>query len=320
MERRRIGSLAVSVVGLGCNNFGRRLDAAGSAAVVDAALEHGIDFFDTADVYGAGLSEEYLGKALRGRRDRVVIATKFGAPGSAEDGLARGGAAWIERAAERSLARLGTDRIDLYQIHFPDPDVGIDETLGALDRLVRAGKVREVGCSNFGSTRIDEAARTAGARGFTPFVSVQNRYSVLTRDPEPKVVPACRKHGLALIPYFPLESGLLTGKYRRDVPLPDGTRLAAMPEDQRQRFLANDALARAEALRAYAEERGRTLLELAISWLLASDVVGSVIAGATRPEQLAANAAACSWRMSQEERAAIAAAADGAAGGSGAGP
>ena len=305
MEHRRIGQLSVSVVGLGCNNFGRRLDAGSSAAVVEAALDSCIDYFDSADVYGGGLSEEYLGKALRGRRDQAVIATKFGAPGSADEGVARGSAAWVRTAAERSLGRLGTDRIDHYQLHFPDSEVPVEETLGALRDLVAEGKVREIGCSNFGSTRIHEASDAADAKGLTPFRTVQNRYSVLHRGPEPKVIPACAERGLGLIPYFPLESGLLTGKYRPSADLPEGTRLAAMPEDQRERFMSDDTVDKVERLRDYAESHGHTLLELAISWLLSNPVVPSVIAGATRPEQVHANAAAAGWRMSEAERSEI---------------
>lgn len=307
MEHTTIGSLSVSRVGLGCNNFGGRLDAAGSQRVVHAALDGGIDFFDTADVYGGQRSEEFLGTALRGVRNEVVIATKFGAPGSADEGFDRGSRAWIERAVDRSLRRLGTDRIDLYQMHFPDGEVPIEETLGALDDLVRAGKVREIGCSNFGSTRIREAASVAEESGRAPFRSVQNRYSVLHRDPEEKVVPACQELGLGLIPYFPLESGLLTGKYRAGEELPDGTRLAGMPEEQRERFLADGRFEQVDRLRRYAEERGHTLLELAISWLAASPVVPSVIAGATKPDQAAANASAAGWKMTDAERGEIAA-------------
>jgi len=307
MEKAPLGSLSVSRVGLGCNNFGMRLDAAGSERVVKAALDAGIDFFDTADVYGGGRSEEMLGAALSGERHRVVVATKFGAAGSADEGFARGGRAWIERAVERSLKKLGTDYIDLYQMHFPDADVPIEETLDALDALVRSGKVREIGCSNFGSTRIHEAARAADKSGGAAFVSVQNRYSVLHRDPEEKVVPACQELGLRLIPYFPLESGLLTGKYRAGEELPDGTRLAAMPPDQRARFIADGRFERIERLREYAEDRGHTLLELAVSWLASSPVVVSVIAGATREAQVEANAAAAGWKMDQAERAEISA-------------
>jgi aryl-alcohol dehydrogenase-like predicted oxidoreductase len=305
MEHRTIGTLSVSVVGLGCNNFGRRLDADASAAVVRAALDAGVDYFDTADVYGDGLSEEYLGRALDGHRDDVVIATKFGAPGSADDGVARGSAAWVRTAAERSLRRLCTDRIDHYQLHFPDPDVPIDETLGALHELVLEGKVREIGSSNFGSTRIHEASEAAERNGWTPFRTVQNRYSVLHRGPEPKVIPACAERGVGLIPYFPLESGLLTGKYRRDDVLPAGTRLAGMPDEQRKLFLEGNALERVERLRDYAETKGHTLLELAISWLASNPAVVSVISGATRSDQVKTNAAAAGWHMTAAERSEI---------------
>ena len=305
MERRRIGQLSVSVVGLGCNNFGRRLDASASARVVGASLDAGIDFFDSADVYGGGLSEEHLGKALGTRRDEVTIATKFGAPNSADEGLKRGSAPWVQAALDRSLKRLGTDRINLYQLHFPDAEVPIAETLGALHEAVQAGKVREIGCSNFGSSRLVEAEDAASAGALTRFSTVQNRYSVLTRDPEAKVVPACQRLDIGLIPYFPLESGLLTGKYRSRADLPEGTRLAGMPEDQRQRFLSQDALDKVARLRDYAESRGRGLLELAISWLLSNPVVPSVIAGATRPEQVHANAAAAGWAITESERSEI---------------
>lgn len=305
MERATIGSLSVSRIGLGCNNFGGRLDRAGSERVVGAAVDAGVDFFDTADVYGERRSEEILGAALANVRDRVVIATKFGAPGSADEGFARGSRSWIEIAVERSLERLGTDYIDLYQLHFPDADVAIDETLAALDALVRAGKVREIGCSNFGSSRLREAAHASEANGLKAFRSVQNRYSVLHREPEAKVVPACAELGIGLIPYFPLESGLLTGKYRAGEDLPDGTRLAAMPAPQRARFLDDDRFTRVERLREYANACGHTLLELAISWLTTSPSVVSVIAGATKPEQVAANVEAASWAMTSEERAEI---------------
>jgi aryl-alcohol dehydrogenase-like predicted oxidoreductase len=305
MEHRPLGSLSVSIVGLGCNNFGGRIDAEASARVVHTALDAGIDFFDTADAYGGGLSEEFLGKALRGRRDRAIVATKFGAPGSAPANTKRGSADWVRTAVEGSLRRLGMERIDLYQMHFPDADVPLDETLGALDELVRAGMVREIGCSNFGSTLIQQASEISSSKGLAPFRTVQNRYSVLTRDPEAKVLPACREHGLGFIPYFPLESGLLTGKYREGEALPEGARLALFPAEQRARFLADGVLARVERLRGYATSRGRSLLELAISWLATNPQVTSVISGATRPEQVAANAAAASWRMTADERAAI---------------
>ena len=235
----------------------------------------------------------------------MTIATKFGAPNSSDDGIARGSAEWVRTALDRSLRRLATDRIDLYQIHFPDAEVPIAETLGALDEAVKAGKAREVGCSNFGSTRLVEAEEASRSGGLARFVSVQNRYSVLTRDPEPKVVPACEQFGLGLIPYFPLESGLLTGKYRADAELPDGTRLAGMPEDQRERFMSADTLDKVERLRAFAEGHGHTLLELAISWLVSNPVVPSVISGATKPEQVHANAAAAGWKLTADERAEI---------------
>jgi aryl-alcohol dehydrogenase-like predicted oxidoreductase len=234
-----------------------------------------------------------------------VIATKFGAPGSADEGMARGSPDWVRTSAERSLRRLGTDRIDHYQLHFPDPDVPIQETLGALDELVRVGKVREIGCSNFGSGRLREASDAAEARDLAAFRTVQNRYSVLHRGPEEKVVPACQSLGVALIPYFPLESGLLSGKFRRGQALPEGTRLASMPAEQRERFLDAQALDKVERLRAFAEGHGRKLLDLAISWLASNPVVVSVISGATRPEQARANAAASAWKLGDGERAEI---------------
>ena len=305
MEYRDIGSLSVSVVGLGCNNFGRRIDAEASRTVVHAAIDAGINFFDTADVYGGGRSEEYLGRALGSRRNDVVIATKFGAPGSSDEGVARGSAVWVRNALERSLKRLGTDRVDHYQLHFPDPDVPIGETLGALADLVAEGKVRELGCSNFGSGRIREAADLADSRGTQRVCTVQNRYSVLFRGPEPKVVPACAELGLGLIPYFPLESGLLTGKYRAGQELPEGTRLANMAEAQREQFLGDGVMERIERLREYAQSHDYTLLELAISWLASRPVVTTVIAGATRADQVAKNAAAVTWKMTPEQRAEI---------------
>jgi aryl-alcohol dehydrogenase-like predicted oxidoreductase len=305
MKHRKIGDLSVSLVGLGCNNFGGRLDAGGTAEVVHAALDVGVNFFDTADVYGGTRSEQLLGRALADRREAAVVATKFGAPNSAPEGVARGSVAWVTRACEASLRRLGTDYIDYYQIHFPDPDVPIEETLGAMDALVRAGKVREIGCSNFGSSRLYEAARVSAERELARFRTVQNRYSVLHRDPEPKVVPACRDLGMGLLPYFPLESGLLTGKYRTGEAPPAGTRLAAMPEAARTRFLGDAQLAQVERLREYAASHGHDLLTLAISWLASSPVVTSVIAGATTAEQVRSNAAAAGWEMSDQERADI---------------
>jgi aryl-alcohol dehydrogenase-like predicted oxidoreductase len=291
MERRRIGSLEVSVVGLGCNNFGRRLDEAGTRAVVDAALESGVNLLDTADIYGGTKSEEFLGSVLQGRRDRVVLATKFGMP--VDDDHKGAHPAYVKRACEASLRRLRTDRIDLYQLHTPDPTVPIADTLGALDELVREGKVREIGCSNFNAAQIEAAHMFAtGAR----FASVQNEYSILHREPEAEVLPACERLGLALLPYFPLASGLLTGKYRRGAPLPEGARITANPG----RWITEARLETVEALIAWAEGRGHTLHELAFAWLLATPVVASVIAGATSAAQIRANAGV-TWRLTPAE-------------------
>lgn len=289
MKTRKIGSLDASVVGLGCNNFGRRIDEAATGRVVDAALDHGVTFFDTADIYGGTLSEEFLGRVLQGRRHRVVLATKFGHEVDPE----RKGAHpdYIRRAVEDSLRRLQTDVIDLYQLHTPDPTVPIADTLGTLNDLVQAGKVREIGCSNFTSAMLDEAeAAAAGAQ----FVSVQNEYSLLKREPEADVLATCARLGIGFIPYFPLASGLLTGKYRIGQAHPEGTRI---PEDR----VDAAVLAKVEALVAIAESKGHTILELAFSWLLAQPTVTSVIAGATRPEQVAANAAAADWELSETE-------------------
>ncbi|MBV9110357.1 MAG: aldo/keto reductase [Gemmatimonadetes bacterium] len=299
MERRKIGSLDVSVVGLGCNNFGRRVDAEGTARVIDAALESGVDFLDTADIYGTGESEEFLGRALKGRRERVVLATKFGMKMDEERHGARPD--YIHRAVEDSLRRLQTDRIDLYQLHTPDASVPIADTLGALDELVKAGKVREIGCSNFSADQLIEAeedVRPGGAR----FVSVQNEYSLVHRDPEQGVLDACERLGIAFIPYFPLSSGLLTGKYRLGQPIPEGARLS---EDRFAGMRSEHNLRLVERLIAFAEQRGHTILELAFSWLLTRPTVASVIAGATRPEQVRGNAQAAGWRLSGEELAEV---------------
>jgi aryl-alcohol dehydrogenase-like predicted oxidoreductase len=301
MQTRNIGTLPASVVGLGCNNFGGRIDEAASRAVVDAALDAGITLFDTADIYGATRSEEFLGRALHGRRDRALIATKFGGP---IDDDRRGGAsaAYIRRACDDSLTRLDTDRIDLYQLHFPDQATPLEETLVALDSLVRAGKVREIGCSNFSADMIEEAELISEDRDIARFVSVQNEYSLLRRAPEKNgVLDMCQKYELAFIPYFPLASGMLTGKYRRNEAPPAGTRLAGAPEERRQEVFADKNFDRIEALDAWARDRGHTLLELAFAWLLARPTVASVIAGATKPEQVRANAAAASWQLTGRE-------------------
>jgi aryl-alcohol dehydrogenase-like predicted oxidoreductase len=309
MQYRRLGEsgLVVSVVGIGCNNFGRTVDAEGTRAVVDAAVEHGITLFDTADIYGGrpGQSEELLGAALVGRRDDVIIATKFGmdtAGANGPDWGARGSRRYIRRAVEASLRRLGTDWIDLYQLHFPDPATPIEETLAALHDLVRDGLVRYVGCSNFAGWQVADAAWTARAGHLTPFVSVQNEYSLLKRAAEREVLPACQRFGLGLLPYFPLASGLLTGKYRRGEAAPEGSRLSG------ERFAPRLAAARwdaIEGLSAFARDRGVGLLDVAIGALAATPGVASVIAGATRPEQVAANAAALAWRPDTDDLAEI---------------
>jgi aryl-alcohol dehydrogenase-like predicted oxidoreductase len=289
----------VSVVGLGCNNFGRRVDLEGTRAVVDAALELGITFFDTADIYGSGDSERFLGEVLEGRRDQVVLATKFGME-LEETSLPRGSREYIMSAVEASLNRLRTDVIDFYWYHQPDGKTPISETLGALHELVQAGTVRAIGASNFSAGQLAEADAVAREEGLTPFVAVQNQYSLLVRDAERDVLPECERLGIGFVPYFPLASGLLTGKYRRDAPAPDGTRLSG-----RDQLATAQQWATLEALEAYAAERGATLLDVAIGGLLARPVVSSVIAGATRPEQVAANVAAAGWEPDEDDLAAL---------------
>ncbi|SDY76634.1 Predicted oxidoreductase [Micromonospora pattaloongensis] len=310
MTYRRLGDsgLVVSVVGIGCNNFGRKLDADGTRAVVDAALEVGINFFDTADIYGEpqGGSEEQLGAALKGRRDDVVIATKFGMDMHGLNGRdfgARGARRYIARAVEASLRRLGTDYIDLYQMHEPDPGTPIEETLAALDDLVRAGKVRYLGCSNFAGWQIADADWIANSGGMSRFISAQNHYSLLNRAVEVEVLPACERFGLGVLPFFPLANGLLTGKYRRGEQPPAGSRLAGSG-----RYAERLAAARwdtIEEIEAYAAERGRSMLDVAIGGLAAKPAVTSVIAGATTPEQVRANAAAGTWQPTAEDMAAL---------------
>lgn len=301
METRRVGSLQASVVGLGCNNFGGRLDEAATKRVVDAAIDAGVTFFDTADAYGGTDSETLLGRILAGRRDRVVLATKFG---SKIDERRAGGArpAYLKSAVEDSLKRLRTDHIDLYQLHRPDPDTPIADTLGALSELVERGMVREIGCSNFSDEQIaeaEDAARPGGAR----FVSVQNELSLLQRDAEREVLPACREHGLAFLPYFPLYSGLLSGKYKRGQPMPAGTRIAG--SERWQQHLTDDNFDLLEKLTSFAEDHGHQLLDLAFAWLLAKPAVASVIAGATSAEQVRRNAAAGAWRLSEDQVAQV---------------
>jgi aryl-alcohol dehydrogenase-like predicted oxidoreductase len=301
LETRTIGSLEVALVGLGTNNFGFLMDEDQVPPVVDAALEAGITFFDTADSYGD--SEERLGRALGGRRDQVVIGTKFGTP-LAGPGTGGASPAYIRTAVERSLTKLGTDRIDLYQLHQPDPDTPIADTLGALDELVRAGKVREIGCSNFSAEQLREAEDASTASGGARFVSVQNHYNLLTREDEAEVLPECRRLGIAYLPYFPLASGLLTGKYHRGQAAPAGTRLdrwgAAMGG------VLNDAnFDVVESLGSWAEAREHTLLDLAFAWLASRPEVASVIAGATRADQVRSNVDAVAWTLTPDEAAEV---------------
>jgi aryl-alcohol dehydrogenase-like predicted oxidoreductase len=292
MENRRIGSLEVPVVGLGCNNFGGRLDQEGTARVIDAALDHGVTFFDTADLYGGTKSEEFMGNLIRDRRSRIVLATKFGHPSGPTPQGAR--PEELRNAVEASLKRLQTDVIDLYQLHSPSEEVPVADTLGALDELVKEGKVWEIGCSNFSKAQLEEADKAAkGVR----FVSVQNEYSILKRQDEAEVLPACAALGLAYIPFFPLASGLLSGKYRKGEAHPTGTRIA--PDSK---VLTDENLERVERLVAWAGDHGRSILDLAFAYLLSESVVASVIAGATKSEQVAANAAAADWRLTPQER------------------
>jgi aryl-alcohol dehydrogenase-like predicted oxidoreductase len=290
----------VSVVGLGGNNFGRRVDREGTRAVVDAALEHGVTFFDTADIYGGhGRSEELLGEALAGRRDQVVLATKFGMD-MGDGATRRGSRDYIRHSVEGSLRRLRTDVIDVYWLHQPDPQTPIGETLGALDELVRAGTVRAIGGSNFSAEQIDEADAVAREHGFTRFCAIQNRYSLLAREAERDVLPLCERLGLGFVPYFPLASGLLTGKYRRGEPGPAGARLSG-----REQIATDEQFRLLEELERYAAERELPMTTVAIGVLLARAVISSVIAGATKPEQVAANATAARWTATEADLQAL---------------
>lgn len=303
MEPQSIGSLEVSAIGLGTNMFGRKLGAEGAERVVGAAIDAGITFFDTADRYGGGgVSEQYLGQALRGRRDEVVIATKFGLEMDGDPTHAGGGKDWVPQACEDSLRRLGTDHLDLFYLHFPDPDTPLEETLLALGELVTAGKVREVGCSNYSSHLLREAVGAAQHDGAASYVAVQNEYSLVHREAdETGVLDACRELRLAFVPYFPLASGLLTGKYGRDGSAPPDSRLAQMRPHRPHLDLSERNLALVEELRRFATDHGHTILDLAFAWLLAHDEIPTVIAGATSPEQVVANAAAASWRLSDAD-------------------
>ena len=294
-QTRMIGSLEVSLAGLGCNNFGMRIDAERTQAVIDAAIDAGVTHFDTAESYGGGKSEEFIGAALGNRRDQVVITTK----------VACGDPTRVAQAIDASLERLRTDRVDLYLLHRPDPDWPIAETVAAYAKLVEAGKTREVGCSNFSADQLDEAAAAARELGVTRFVNVQNHYSLLERTPEAEVIPEIERLGMSLVPYFPLASGMLTGKYKRGEDAPEGTRLAAWG-DRAGAFLSDDRFDVVERLDAYARDHGHTLPELALSWVAGAPTVASVIAGATSPEQVRANAdATVAWELTVEERAEI---------------
>lgn len=303
MTYRQLGDsgLTVSTVGIGCNNFGRRIDQDATDAVVRQALDSGITLFDTADIYGQGASEEMLGLALGAERENVVVATKFGMDMQGSNGPdwgVRGSRRYVRKAVEASLRRLGTDWIDLYQLHRPDPVTPIEETLAALDELVREGKVRYLGSSNFTGWQVVDADWTARATGTARFVSAQNEYSLLERDVEEELVPACEHVGVGLLPFFPLASGLLTGKYRRGEPAPEGTRLAAMAD----RLAAAD-WDTIERIEAYAAERDLRPIDVAIGGLAAQPAVASVIAGATRPEQVLDNVRAGLWEPTAEDLA-----------------
>jgi len=299
MQTRKVGSLEVSVVGLGCNNFGWRIDAEASAKVIDTAIESGVTFFDTADRYGKGQSEDFLGRALGQRRDEIILATKFGM--EMEGGQQGASPKYVREAIHASLRRLRTDRVDLYQLHQPDPKTPIADTLGALDELVRAGKVREIGCSNFSVPQIREAVDAS--QGHAQFVSVQNQFSLFHREPETNgVLAECESRRLAFLPYFPLGNGLLTGKYRKDKKLPERSRAA---DGWGPKVFTEQNLAMVESLIEFAESKGHALLELAFSWLLSHKTVASVIAGASKPEQVRANAKAANWQLSPGELAEI---------------
>ena len=299
MRKRHLGNDGpeVSVVGLGCNNFGMRVDLEGTRTVVDAAIDAGVTLLDTANTYGNGDSEAFLGRVLEGRRDRVVLATKFG---GRMEGRGGGSRAHIQEAIDASLQRLRTDYVDLYQYHVPDRVTPYDETFGALDDLVKEGKIRYVGHSNLEADEIEQVDELAGERGFARPVSAQNKYSLLERDAERELLPTCERLGLGVLPYFPLASGLLTGKYRRGQSPPEGTRLSGRAD-----ALTDEKFDRIEALERYAEDRGLTLLQVAIGGLLGHHPVASVIAGATKPEQMRANVAAAEWEPTEDDLAAL---------------
>jgi aryl-alcohol dehydrogenase-like predicted oxidoreductase len=306
LEQRNLGhsDLRVSVVGLGCNNFGGRLDLDGTRRVVHKALDLGVTLFDTADVYGnRGGSETLLGEILGSRRKDIVLATKFGLPMSDNGGMKGASRRYIMTAVEASLKRLKTDWIDLYQLHRPDPHTPIEETLRALDLLIRQGKVRAIGCSNMPAWRVVEAQWTARHLGLKGFVSAQDEYSLLKRGVERELLPAIEAYGLGLLPYFPLAGGFLTGKYRRTGPMPQGARLNEARYSDR--YMTEENWSRVERLEEFCRQRGRRLLELAFGWLLSQPCLSSVIAGATKPEQLAANVRAVGWAFTPDELAEV---------------
>lgn len=305
MDHRTLGQLSVSVVGLGCNNFGGRIDAEQTQAVVDAAIDAGVDYFDTAESYGNGASEELLGHAVGSRRAQVTIATKWGHTSGLGEGERGGDPDQIRRRLEASLRRLGTDYVDHYQLHRPDPETPVEETLGCLAELRDEGKIREIGCTHFSAGQLREAHRVAAEAGVRAWPSVQNHYSLLTRDPEDDgVFDTCRELGIGFVPYFPLESGLLTGKYRLGHERPAGARLTAWG-DRADQFIDDDRLRIVERLIEWAGRRDHSLLDLALSWHTSHPLVATVIAGATTPDQVRSNVAAAGWSLSADERAEV---------------
>ena len=303
MEIRSIGSVPVPISGIGCNNFGRRIDEDRTREVIDAAFEVGATLFDTADLYGDTKSEEYLGRHLVGRRNQAVIVSKFGMR-TPPDGMTGGDPRWVRRACEESLSRLATDHIDVYLLHEPDDQTPIEDTLSAMSALVDEGKVLEIGCSNFSSKQLDEAEDAAKELGVHRFVTVQNEYSLLAREPRDEVLPACRRLGISFMPYFPLASGLLTGKYRRGEPPPAGSRLAG--PGGWDEFTTDERFELVERLASFAASHGHTILELAMSWLASQSEVATVIAGATSAEQVRSNAVAVeAWALTGDELAEV---------------
>lgn len=307
MEQRALGNsnLRVSSVGLGCNNFGGRMNLDGARKVVHRALDLGVTLFDTADMYGnRGGSEEILGNMFGARRKDILLATKFGMPMDGDGKLKGASRNYVMTAVEASLKRLKTDWIDLYQLHQPDPKTPIEETLRALDDLVRQGKVRHIGCSNLSAVQVTEAQAISQDKGLAPFISCQDEYSLLVRDIERELMPAIEKHGLGLLPYFPLSGGLLTGKYKRNAPMPAGARLTGA-KNMADRYMTDAGWRAIEGLESFVAKRGKTMLELAFGWLLAHRPVASVIAGASTPEQVEQNVKASSWALTSDDLAVI---------------